>query len=154
MSDDRHRELERARNLMMAALDDELGDGERNELEGLLSGDPELKKEWDRMSKLKEVTGSMGYREPPPEFWDEYWTTTYRRVERSLGWVLFSVGTIVLTGYGLWRAVAALLTESDAPLWIRIALFSILLGGAVLVISAVREKWFTYRRDPYKGVRR
>ena len=44
-----------------------------------------------------------------------------------------------------------------SALWwraVKLALFAVILGGLVLFGSIVREKWFTHKRDPYKGVQR
>ena len=82
---------ERARALMMAALDGELSSVEQAELDRLLSTDETLRKEWDRLKTVKEVTGTMTFRQPPEEVWDRYWVSVYNQAERGLGWLLFSV---------------------------------------------------------------
>ena len=79
---------ERARHLMMAALDGELSPEERRELDGHLATDERLKSEWVQMTRVKEVTETMGYRELPEEIWDGYWGGIYNRLERGLGWIL------------------------------------------------------------------
>lgn len=93
-------------------------------------------------------------RKPPPEVWQDYWQTVYNRVERGIGWILFSLGLLVLLGYGLWHAVDSLLADSDMPGYLRAALFALGLGGIILAISVIREKLFTRRRDPYKEIER
>ena len=92
----------RARHLMMAALDGELAPGERDELDRLIAYDAALRDEWARLRKVREVTATMNYREPPRETWSDYWLSVYNRVERGAGWVLASIGCLILLGYGLW----------------------------------------------------
>ena len=145
---------ERARHLMMAALDEELTTAERAELDRLLSADSELRDEWERMRKVKEVTGTMRYRKPAEEVWDTYWVSVYNRTERGLGWILLSVGLLVLYGYGSWQWINALLSDESIPGFVRFALFAVMFGGAILLVSVIREKWFTGRKDPYKEVQR
>ena len=151
---DRDQHNERAQALMMAALDNELSSVEQAELDRLLSSDENLQKEWERLKAVKEVTGTMTFREPPEEVWDKYWVSVYNRAERSLGWLLFSVGLIGLLAWGGWHSVTALLAESDIPLWTKLAIFAIVVGGGIVFFSVVRERWFTRKHDPYKEVQR
>jgi ferric-dicitrate binding protein FerR (iron transport regulator) len=148
---DRH---ERARHLMMAALDGELGPEDRAELDGLLAADASLREEWERLNEVKEVTGTMGYTEPPEEVWETYWVSVYNRVERGVGWILLSLGALVVTGYGIWQGVEALLADTGLPGFFKIALFVAALGGLILLLSVAREKLFTRRRDPYREIQR
>jgi len=154
VSGEREASREHARHLMMAALDGELGPDERGELDRLLAADDALRVEWERMSRVKEVTGSMAYRKLPDEVWDRYWETVYNKAERGVGWVLLSIGSLVLFGYGTWKWLEAVFAETDLPFMIKISLFAVLLGGFVLLFSVIREKWFTRKRDPYKEVQR
>ena len=139
---------------MMASLDGELSTGEQAELERMLESDAVLRVEWTRLQRVKEVTASMSYREPPEEIWDDYWTSRYNRLERGLGWVLFWFGVLVLTGWGTWVGVHELLADSEIPTFFKTAIFAMVMGGIVLTMSVVREKWFTHRRDPYKEIQR
>jgi hypothetical protein len=145
---------ERVRGLMMAALDGECTAAQRHELDDLLAGDAELRAEWERMGRVKEVTGSMSFREPPPEVWGQYWVSVYNRLERGIGWILVSIGTVVVVGYGAWHATLSFFADSGIPWFIKLAIMAITIGGAFLVVSVLREKLFTYRRDPYKEIER
>lgn len=140
---------DRARALMMAALDGEISPAERRELEQLAAGSLELREEWRRLARVKEVTTSMTLRNPPEETWDRYWVSVYSRAERGLAWVLLSAGAIVLAAYGLWHAVGALTSDTTMPGFVRVALVCLLTGGAILLLSVVRERLSMWRRDPY-----
>lgn len=141
---------DRAQALMMAALDGEITPADRRELDALVARDPVLADEWRRMTRLKEVTATMTLQHPPEEVWDRYWHSTYRRAERGVGWILLSLGALVLTGYGLWHAAGALLADTETPTVVRAAIAATALGLIVLAISVIREKFFTSRRDPYQ----
>lgn len=140
--------------MMMAALDDELSSRERAELERLLGEDTALREEWDRLEKVKEATGEMKYVEPPEEVWDNYWVSVYNRLERGVGWILISIGAMVLIGWAAWHAVGAMLADSDLPGFIKVAVFVVVMGAIILLVSVIREKLFTRRSDRYKGVQR
>ena len=154
MSDRHDEHSERAHALMMAALDSELSSAERAELERLLAADESLQKEWEKLKTVKEVTKTMTFREPPEEVWETYWDSVYRRVERGLAWLFISLGLTTLFAWGCWLAVDAILADAEIPWWIKIAIFAASLGGGILFISVIREKWFTRKRDTYKEVLR
>lgn len=143
---------ERARRLMMRGLDDELAAGERAELERVLAADPALRREWERMVRLKEVTASMALRPAPDEMWRDYWQSVYRRLERGLGWVLASIGAILVGSYGTWRGVDALLHDASIPWVVKAGTLVLGLGIVILLVSAIREKVFLGRRQRYKDV--
>ena len=142
------------RRLMMQALDDELSAAQRAELDRLLADDECLRAEWEKLRKVKEVTETMDYRNPPQEIWQDYWVSVFNRFERGLGWTLVSVGAAVLVGYALWHQVQSVLADSGMPAYLKIAIFAVLMGGIILLLSVAREKLFTRRHDPYKGVQR
>jgi anti-sigma factor RsiW len=145
---------ERSRRLMMAALDGEISPEEQRELDRVLETDSEVREEWERMSRVKEVTSTMVMREPPEEVWEQYWTSVYNRTERGIGWVLFSLGSIVLLGYGAWKWAEAIFQTEDLPFLPKAAILGVALGLSILVVSVIREKLFTKTRDPYKEVKR
>ncbi len=148
------KQVERAHQLMMGALDGEISDAEETELKRLLERDPSLQSEWKRLREVKEVTGTMALRSPPAEVWDTYWTSVYRRLERGIGWVLFSLGAIVSLSYGLWQVVQEIIADATIPMAIKVAIFVGMVGVVMLFVSVAREKWFVYRSDPYKDVQR
>ena len=150
-----HEDLQRPQFLMMAALDGEIAEHERRELEQILKGDAVLRREWAQLERVKEVTSTMAMSEPPEEVWDDYWREgVYKRIERGIGWILVTVASLVLVGFGLWQLTATLLADSDVPGFVRIALFSLFMGGAVLLASVIREKLFMRSKDPYLKVKR
>ena len=142
------------KHLMMAALDGELTAEERAALDERLAADPELAAEMRRLERLKEVTSMTRIKNPPEEQWSNYWQDIYNRMERGVGWILASVGAIVLLSYGLWHAVGSLWEDTSLPLFIKLAIFALGSGTIVLFVSALREKLFTHKHDPYKEVER
>ncbi len=154
MSAEKAERLERARQLMMAALDDELASGQREELDRLLAEEPALRNEWDRLHEVKEVTDAMSLRRPPEETWEQYFESVYNRAERGFAWILLSMGAIVMTGWALWVGLEELWGTADMPTYVKIAIYAMLLGLAVLLLSVIREKLFVRKTDPYKEIQR
>jgi hypothetical protein len=145
---------ERVRQLLMSALDGELTGRERQELESLLNADSSLRDEWDRLTRVKEVTQSMSLRKPPDEVWEDYWASVYSRLERGIGWILVSIGLIVLVSYGAWRGVEELIADAGLPWFLKGAILATTVGLVVLFVSVLREKLFVRGRDPYKEIQR
>lgn len=143
---------DRLRELMMAALDDELDPGQRQELDDALRADPLLRGEWDQLRRVKEVTGVMTLRAPSDRLWQDYWSSVYSRIERGVGWVLISIGAIVLLSWGAWQWVGDVLDTQDMPWFAKAAIFAVVAGVVVLLVSVIREKLFVRRSDPYKDV--
>lgn len=144
----------RAQRLLMGGLDGELSAEQREELDRLLDADPSLRAEWKRLTKVKEVTETMTLRRPPDEIWEDYWTSVYNRVERGVGWILVSLGAIVLLSYALWHAAQEFLADASLPGFVKIAVLLTVVGVAALVVSVVREKLSLGRKDPYKDIQR
>jgi anti-sigma factor RsiW len=142
------------RRRMMAALDGELDPAGREQLDRTLAGDPSLREEWERLRRVREVMETMTLRRPSREVWDTYWTSVYNRIERSIGWVLTSIGAAIVLGWGAWQAIESLLADTTVPVFVKIGLLALAVGAAVLLVSVVREKWFTRGKDPYREVER
>ena len=143
---------ERARRLMMGALDHELSRQEQGELSELLTSDAVLDAEWKQLQRVKEVTQGMALQRPPHEVWDGYWVGVYRRLERGIGWILLSIGAIVLVSWGAWEGVQELLRDVETPTMVKVGILAVIVGIVVLFISVVREKLIVRRNDPYKDV--
>jgi hypothetical protein len=138
----------------MASIDGELAGGERGELERLLDEHPALRAESARFQRVKEVTEAMALRPAPEEVWSDYWASVYSRLERGIGWILFSLGAIVVLSYGAWTGVRELLADATMPWFVKVSLLALTIGTVVLLVSVLREKVFVGRRQRYKDVER
>lgn len=145
---------DRKKWLMMGALDGELTPADQAEWESLLAADATLRQEFEDMKSLREATKSLAIKSPPDEIWTEYWTSVYQRLERGVGWVLVSVGAIVLLSYGVWRGVTKLMADTTLPWFAKAAVLFLGLGLVILLVSVIREKVFVGRHDPFKDVAR
>lgn len=135
-------------------LDGELSPTEREAFERELGRNPELARELDSMRVMKEVTDEMKLKEFPDEVWDRYWDGTFNRLERRIGWILFSVGAMVLLATGLFELATTLLRDVSEPWWIRLSIGAVCGGLAILLVSVLRERLFALKRDPYREVKR
>jgi len=145
---------ERFYQLLMGAVDQELTSSELKEFYQLIETDHGFRKEWEQYKKLKEVTQAMKFKSPPKEVWDNYWMNTYNKIERGIAWIIFSIGAIILITYGLFKAVEAIIADSQLEGIIKIGIIAVLLGLVILLVSVLREKLFIRKSDPYKEIQR
>jgi len=147
-------EKDRFHILLMGAIDGELSENEMREFEQIRGERPEYEKEFEQYKRLKEVTTRMRPKSPPVEVWDTYWMMVYNKIERGIGWLLFTIGSVILLTYGGFKLVESVVSDPHL-LWIVKAGILLLMGGlSVLLVSVIRERMFTYKRDPYKEIMR
>ncbi len=143
---------ERWQKLLAGYLDDELDEAERRELDAELLRNPELRAELEQFRKLKRVTDSVRYADLPDAVWETYWSSLYRKMERGLGWLLFSASAAILACYGVIQMLSTLYTDSRISWIVKIGVTGLLFGLIVLVVSLIRERIFAYRNDRYREV--
>ncbi len=104
------------------------------------------------MGKFEEVMNKMELKKPPKEAWKIYWSSVYNRLERRIGWILFSIGAIIILFFGGYKLVESLIQAPDLPIFFKIAILSVLGGLVILLVSLVREQLFVRKRERYKEV--
>jgi len=144
----------RLEEMLAGYVDGELTYEQRIAFELELATNPELRAELDSFNRLKEVTSMVQYADLPEEVWENYWQNLYRKTERGFGWIIMSLGIIVLACFGLYHAFYELYLDPTAPLWVKIGLTAVTIGGVVLLVSYGRERLFAYKRERYREVNR
>lgn len=147
-------ERSRFQMLLMAAIDHELSSDDEREFKRYLSISPECQREWEQYKKLKEATMQLKFLQPPEEVWDRYWLNVYNRIERGLGWVLTSIGAIIVLFYGAFKAVESIIADPELEWFAKAGILSVLGGLAILLVSVLREKLMTKKTDKYKEIQR
>jgi hypothetical protein len=142
------------KDLMMGYLDNELSDEQRRRFEEHLAGCPECAGELEEFKKLKAITDEVTLVEPEDRIWQDYWSGIYNRIERGVGWIVFSVAAILLTIYGGFRAIEELIKDPAVELILKAGLLVLIAGLAILFVSVLRERLYFWQKDRYKDVRR
>lgn len=143
------------KKLLMGLLDNELSRKEKTSLEIHLKECLECRRELKEFERVKGVVKSMKYKELPDEVWEKYWSKVYNRLERGLGWILVSIGAMILLFYGGFKAIEELVKDPTIAVFLKVAILILLVGLVILFVSVVRERIFTYKRDKYaKEVKR
>lgn len=142
------------REWMMARLDGESTPQQDAEIDLWTGADPELRREYEQMQAVKKLAQQHQPGRIPPEKWDQYWLNVYPRLERSLAWLLISLGALILLAAAGWELAQSWLMDPELPWWLKVAGVSLWLGGALLLISVVREKLFLHKHERYKDIQR
>lgn len=139
--------------LLMGYLDAELTETEVERFEQHLRECGECSAELAQFRRLKEVTQNMRVVAPDEKYWDVYWSNIYNRLERRVGWILMSIGAILLLSYGIYALILELFV-AQIPLVVRIGVLALVVGIVTLLVSVVRERIFLSKADKYERIKR
>ena len=112
------------------------------------------RREMEEFKKMEEMLEQLRLPDPPDELWDGYWSGIFNRMERGLGWMLFSLGAIMLLFFGFSRLVQGMLSDPGVPPMIKWCILCIGGGLAILLVSVIREQLFYRKIERYREVRR
>ncbi len=146
-------EVDAYKPLLMGYLDHELTELETLRIEQHLRTCASCSAELDEFRRLKEVTNNMRVAIPDDKCWEDYWSHIYNRLERKIGWILLSLGAILLTSYGLYRLIS-LLFHDGVPLLVRVGVMALVVGICTLLVSVLRERIFLAKSDKYERIKR
>ena len=142
------------KDLLMGYLDNELSNEQKRQFEEHLSGCSECKEELKNFQKLKTITDEVTLVEPEDRIWQDYWSGIYNRIERGVGWIVFSVAAIILTIYGGYKLIEEMIKDPNIEMMLKIGLLVLIAGLAILFVSVLRERLYFWKKDRYKDVRR
>jgi len=140
------------RNLMMASIDNEATADEERALQDILSKDTGLQKEYQELKTQKKMMTNLKTKSPPPKIWETYWGEVYNRIERAAGWILLSIGLIVLIIYGVWHMLSDFFMNPGYAWWLKGAVMCVTAGTIILLVSVIREKLFLHKNERYKDI--
>jgi hypothetical protein len=140
--------------LLMGYLDEELTQAEILCVENHLKECQDCSLELENFRRLKGATRYMRVLMPDEKYWEDYWSHVYNRLERRIGWVLTSLGTILLVSYGLFSILARFVLSPNIPWIVRLGILTLVVGICTLVISVLRERLFLFKADKYERIKR
>ncbi len=142
------------KDLMMGYLDDELSDEQRTTFQEHLSDCSDCREELEEFKKLKAITDDVTLMQPEDKIWQQYWGNIYNRLERGIGWILFGISAILLLIYGGFKMIEEIVKDPTIGLGLKAGLIALIVGLAILFVSAARERLHFWSKDRYKDVRR
>jgi len=143
---------EKIKQIIAASVDGGLDDEARAMVEEHLASCPECRREYEELIKVEEVMGKMAFKNPPHEIWDVYWTSVYNRLERGIGWILLSLGAVILLFFGGYKMVEGIIRDAAIPLLLKVGILALIGGAIVLLVSIIREQFFLRKRERYKEI--
>lgn len=146
--------MNREEELKNKYLDKALSEEEKEELKKLLKKNKKSEQELKELDKLKEVIEML---EPvdPEKDWEEYWSSLYNKLERGIGWIIFSIGAILTLTFLGFQFIREVIRDPQIALYAKIGLIALILGFVILLVSVVRERITLSRTDKYsKEVKR
>ena len=143
---------QKIKELISSYYDKELDEEQRNNVEKHLEECSECRKEFEEMRKFEEVMSKMELRKPPKEAWKLYWASVYNRLERRIGWILLSIGAMIILFFGGYKMVEGIIQDPSTPLLLKAGILVFLGGIVVLLVSLIREQLFVRKRERYKEV--
>lgn len=143
---------QKIRELISSYHNGELNEEQKKTVEEHLAHCSECKREFEEMGKLEEVMSRMELRKPPKEVWQLYWASVYNRLERRIGWILLSIGAMILLFFGGYKMVEGIVQDPTTPLFLKVGILVFMAGIIVLLFSVIRERLFVRKRERYKEV--
>lgn len=140
------------KELISSYHDGGLSTEQKRSVEEHLQTCAECRKEWEEMKKLEEAMKTMELKKPNPEVWKVYTKSVYNRLERRIGWILFSVGAMILLFLGGYKMVESIIQDATIPLLLKVGILALMGGSVVLLVSVLRERLFVRQRERYKEV--
>lgn len=133
----------------MRLLDGEMSDAEKSVYLSHVEQCDHCTAELKDLGRIVELTNELQLRPPDIEYWDNYWSGIYRRLERGFGFILVMIGIVGVLLFALYKIVTspAFLTFPG------IAGGLIILGFIILFLSVVRERYHERKTDPYREVK-
>jgi hypothetical protein len=135
--------------MISAYVDGELTPEQRERLESHLSACDACKRELAEVRALKKELDMIKFTEPTDEQLERYWSGVYNRLERGAGWVLFSIGAIVLLCYGGFKLVEQVVRDPAIAWWVKGGVLALVFGLAILFVSLLRERLAVRKVDKY-----
>ena len=137
---------------IMRVADQEADTETRARVEAHVATCARCKSEFESLMKLKGATAGLRLADLPDARWAGYWQDLYRRMERGAGWLLLSLGLLLVAGYGLYALTANFLLNAEIPIVLRAGLALFAGGTLVLLISVVRERLYAHQIERYDKV--
>ena len=134
----------------MRYIDDEMSGDERAAFERHCAECDSCRLELASFTKLDALTRRVKMEDPTDAFWERYWKSVYRRIERKTAWVLMIAGAVMLVAFALHEAIRSLRVITFE----KIAVLLFAAGVVLLLVSLIRERFHQYRMDPYRDVKR
>ena len=139
---------ERMEELMVKVADGEATPAETRELDDLIEQRPELAGELEAHMNIQSITDGWSQRLELDLVEDAQ--KKQRSAENWIGVTLFLAGCSVLSAFGL----VELVVDPEVPIWLKTGYGLMGAGTVLLLLSAIRHRLATSKKDKYTEVQR
>ncbi|MHC4592168.1 MAG: hypothetical protein ACYS8L_05675, partial [Planctomycetota bacterium] len=105
--------------------------------------------ELGELKGLKEELAMLRFEEPSDAELERYWRSVYNRIERGIGWVLLSIGAIIVLCYGAFKLIEEVIKDPNVALLMKVGVVALVFGVVVLFVSLLRERLAVRKVDKY-----
>jgi len=130
-------------------VDGELSEAQRLRFEAHLETCDACRRDLAALETLAEDLDMMTFKEPGDEELALYWAGVYNRLERGVGWILFSLGAILTLCYGAFKAIEELVRDPNVSILLKVGVCALIAGLVVLFVSLLRERLVVRKVDRY-----
>ena len=134
--------------LMSGFVDGELTQKERQQVTLHCKQCVTCQENLDSLRALRERIGNSKLSELGEDKWREKMDDPTVQTTRSIGWILFIAGWVIIGGIGLF----AFLFASDISIGMKFLLVAIYGGLGLLFFSVLRQRVIEHKTDKYKDV--
>lgn len=132
----------------MRYLDHEMDADEIEEFDRHIAGCEECRSMMEQLGRLDAFTGRMKIKDPVDTFWEGYWRSIFRRLERKSAWLFIIAGATIVALYAL-----IMMFRNFGEITIgKIGMMVLVTGLLVLFISVLRERLHQRKTDRYDDV--
>jgi len=142
-------ELSDYRPLLMGLLDGELSTEELSRVNEALRRSAALREEYEQLREAAGKLESLSLLETPDVIARRLWKSPYHRILRHGGVWMILGGYLILILFAIYQSLIE--DGINVP---SLTLAAIVMGSLMLLLSFVRERWETYKTDPYKEIER
>ena len=136
-------------HLLLRVVDGVATDAERAEFSAHIRSCEECRREYGEFKDLEELMATIKLKDLSEDARAAYWHSLYNRLERGLGWILLSIGVILVLGFGGFWLIREFIINPTVSVILKIGVCAVLLGFIVLLVSVLKERLFVRRYDKY-----
>ncbi len=141
---------DKCREMMMGLLDNELSTEEAVNINDHLGRCRNCAKEFEEIKESSAALRGLKYEESPDARLDRIWKSPYSRLAKVSGLLMVIVSWIILAGYSLLE----MFREGGVETIPKVTIAILSAGVIILLITVIRDRVKTYKKDPYKEVDR
>lgn len=134
--------------LISGYLDGELTQQERQRVDVHLGDCVDCSRQMNELTDLRKRLSGAQLSLVGEDIWREKMDDMTVKVSRSIGWLLFLGGLLLLAGFGIWEFVV----DSSMDPAAKLVVSAVYVGLGALFVSVLRQRLIERKTDKYKDV--